>query len=51
MLYNSIIKIKDYKYYLLPSFIDFKKCLQNVKKEKFIKIFLYEQKSFNPLSR
>ena len=59
MLYKSIIKIKDYKYYLLPSFIDFKKCLQNVKKEKFIKVedkfkkdfinicsSLFKQKSF-----
>ena len=59
ILYNSIIKVKDYKYNLLPSFIDFKTCLQNVKKEKFIKVddkfkkdfinvcsSLFKQKSF-----
>ena len=38
LLYNSIIKVKDYKYNILPSFVNLKYCLKNVKKEKVIKV-------------
>lgn len=38
MLYKSIILVKDYKYKIIPCFINLKQCLNNVKKEKVIKI-------------
>ena len=38
LLYNSIIKVKDYKYSILPSFVNLKFCLKNIKKEKIIKV-------------
>ena len=38
LLYKSIIKVKDYKYNVLPSFVNLKYCLKNIKKEKIIKV-------------
>ena len=38
MLYKSVIKVKDYKYNVLPSFVNLKFCLTNIKKEKIIKV-------------
>ena len=38
LLYNSIIKVKDYKYCILPSFVNLKQCLNNIKKEKIINV-------------
>ena len=38
ILYNSLIKVKDYKYNILPSFINLKLCLKNIKREKTIKV-------------
>ena len=35
---NSIIKVKNYKYDILPSFINLKFCLKNKKIEKIIKV-------------
>ena len=36
--YDSVIKIKNYNYKLIPCFINFKKCLLSKKQEKIIKI-------------
>ena len=36
--YNSVIKIKNYKYKIIPLFINFKECLYNKKQESIIKI-------------
>ena len=38
VLYNSIKKVKNYKYDILPSFINLKFCLYNKKVEKLIKV-------------
>ena len=38
VLYKSIKLVKDYKYKIIPCFINLKQCLNNVKKEKVIKI-------------
>ena len=38
LLYKSVIKVKDYKYNVLPSFVNLKFCLKNIKKEKIIKV-------------
>ena len=38
VLYNSIKKVKNYKYDILPSFVNLKSCLYNKKVEKIIKI-------------
>ena len=38
LLYKSVIKVKDYKYNVLPSFVNLKFCLTNIKKEKIIKV-------------
>ena len=37
-LYNSIRKVKNYKYDILPSFVNLKCCLYNKKVEKIIKV-------------
>ena len=37
-LYRSIIKVKDYKYQIIPNFINLKHCLKNFRNEKIIKI-------------
>ena len=37
-LYRSIKLIKDYKYRIIPYYINLKQCLNNIKKEKVIKI-------------
>ena len=36
--YQSVIKIKNYKYKIIPCFVNFKECLFNKKKENIIKI-------------
>lgn len=36
--YESVIKIKNYNYKLIPCFINFKKCLLSKKQEKIIKV-------------
>ena len=38
VLYKSIKLIKDYKYRIIPFYINLKQCLNNVKKEKIIQI-------------
>jgi hypothetical protein len=38
VLYKSIKLVKDYKYKIIPCFINLKQCLNNIKKEKVIKI-------------
>ena len=38
ILYKSIKLVKDYKYRIIPFYINLKKCLNNVKKEKIIQI-------------
>ena len=38
LLYKSIKLIKDYKYRIIPYYINLKQCLNNIKKEKVIKI-------------
>ena len=38
VLYNSIIKVKGYKYNIIPSFVNLKQCLNNRKNEKVIKV-------------
>ena len=38
IFYDSVIKIKNYNYNLIPCFINFKKCLFSRKQEKIIKI-------------
>ena len=50
MLYKSIIKVKDYKYNILPSFINLKMCLKNVKREKTIKVDDKYKKDFITIS-
>ena len=37
-LYKSLKLVKDYKYKIIPCFINLKQCLNNVKKEKVIQI-------------
>jgi hypothetical protein len=41
VLYNSIKKVKNYKYDILPSFVNLKSCLYNKKFEKIIKIDIF----------
>ena len=36
--YQAVIKIKNYKYKIIPCFVNFKECLFNKKKENIIKI-------------
>ena len=38
LLYRSIKLIKDYKYKIIPCYINLKQCLNNIKKEKIIQI-------------
>ena len=38
ILFNSIKLVKDYKYKIIPCYINLKQCLGNVKKEKIIQI-------------
>ena len=37
-LYNSIKLVKDYKYKIIPWYVNLKQCLNNIKKEKIIQI-------------
>ena len=46
VLYNSIKKVKNYKYDILPSFVNLKSCLYNKKVEKIIKIENKYKKDF-----
>ena len=38
MLFKSIKLVKDYKYKIIPCYINLKQCLNNIKKEKIIQI-------------
>ena len=38
MLFNSIKLVKDYKYKIIPCYVNLKQCLTNIKKEKIIQI-------------
>ena len=38
MLFNSIKLVKDYKYKIIPGYVNLKQCLNNIKKEKIIQI-------------
>ena len=38
LLYNSIKLVKDYKYKIIPCYVNLKQCLNNIKKEKVIQI-------------
>ena len=38
ILYNCIKLVKDYKYKIIPCYINLKQCLSNIKKEKVIQI-------------
>ena len=46
VFYNSLIKIKNYKYEIIPCFINMKQCLYNKRKEKIIEIKNKHKKEF-----
>ena len=49
-LYNSIIKVKGYKYNIIPSFVNLKQCLNHRKNEKVIKVEDKYKKDFITIS-